>query len=117
MVFTITDGLAQSVMVAPTAGGQPREIYRGTDRPYFAGIAWTQDGGHVLVLHPLDHGGEIWSLPTKGGSPEKSPLRLRPSETPAVSPDGTQIAFVGGDGSSEIWVMTGLFPTAKPASK
>jgi Tol biopolymer transport system component len=116
VAFTTWDGPAQLIMVAPTAGGPPREIYR-TDGVGFTGTTWAQDAGHVLAFRGADGGGgAVWSIPTKGGSPEKSPLRIKPSETPAVSPDGTQIAFVGGKRTSEIWVMTGLFPDAKPAA-
>jgi hypothetical protein len=113
MAFIAVDGSATLVMVAPTAGGPPREILRHADIGYyFTGTAWTEDGGHVLAFCRV---GEIWSLPAKGGSPEKSPLNIRPSEPPVVSPDGTQVALVGGKYSSEIWVMTGLFPDAKAA--
>jgi hypothetical protein len=107
------EGIA--VMVAPAAGGPPREIYRGAEDVSFSGISWARDGGHILAIRRVAAGGEVWSFPTRGGPPEKSALRVQPSEQPAVSPDGTQVAFVGGGKDSEIWVMTGLFPAAKPA--
>ena len=107
------EGIA--VMVAPAAGGPPREIYRGAEDVSFSGISWARDGGHILAFRRVPAGGEVWSFPTRGGSPEKSALRVQPSEQPAVSPDGTQVAFVGGHKDSEIWIMTGLFPDAKPA--
>jgi hypothetical protein len=117
LAFTAFDGgRGRGLMAVPTAGGQPREFYRFPDEVnYDMNIAWTQDGRHVLAFRPLPNGGEVWSIPTNGGSPEKSPLRIRPSEGKKLSPDGTQIAFVGGNRSSEIWVMTGLFQDAKPA--
>jgi hypothetical protein len=73
--------------------------------------------GHILgfqVDWRTKAGGEIWSIPTKGGTPEKSPIHVRPDEQPVVSPDGTQIAFVGRKSSQELWVMTGLLPATKP---
>jgi hypothetical protein len=59
----------------------------------------------------------------KGGPPEESALHLEVNATlnlnSAVSPDGTQFAFVGGGRKPEVWVMTGLFPDSKsaPSSK
>ncbi len=114
MAFTSGGERGRLVLVAPTAGGPARELYR-SDNLNLVSTAWTQDGSHVLAFRRLPAGGEFWSFPTQGGSPEKSSLRMRPSEPPAVSPDGTQIAFVGGNRTSEIWVMTGLFQDGKPA--
>jgi hypothetical protein len=93
------------ILIAPTTGGAPREIYRG-DIHFFC-TAWTRDGRHVLAF-PLG-GGEVWSIPAAGGAPARSPIRLRVSEAAAVSPDGTQVAFVANSHTAEIWVMTGLF--------
>ncbi len=103
------------LMVASTADGAPREIFRVTDNLSLRSTAWTQDGSHVLAFRGPAARGSIWSFPTDGGSPEISPLRMRPSEMPAISPDGTQVAFVGGSTTAEIWVMTGLLPSAKTA--
>jgi Tol biopolymer transport system component len=116
IAFTASDDAAQHEMVAPTAGGPPREIYRSADGGLFLGTAWTPDGGHVLALRHRPTGGELWSLSTKGGLPENSPLHVHPSGVPAVSPDGTQVAFNGDSSRSEIWVMTGLFQETKPVA-
>ena len=35
---------------------------------------------------------------------------------PAANPDKTQVAFAGNNSVSEIWVMTGLYPDAKPGA-
>jgi Tol biopolymer transport system component len=116
VAFIARDGPATTIMIAPTAGGPPREIGRVT-HDLVGQTTWTPDGGRVLTFRALVSGGELWSFPTKGGSPEKSSLRVRPSagETTAVSPDGTQIAFVGGSFKAEVWVMTGLFQNTKAA--
>jgi Tol biopolymer transport system component len=106
-----------ALMVAPTAGGPPRAI-SGLPSSGVSSLAWTRNGSHVLVFRRAAQGpgGEVWSISLKGGSPEKSTLRMQPSGEPAVSPDGTQIAFVGGGRKSEIWVMTGLLQDAKPSA-
>ena len=110
LAFVVSDGLATAVMIAPAAGGQPRDMYKGTEDVGFTGITWTQDASHVLALRRTPTGGEVWSISVKDGSVEKSPYRMHPSETPAVSPDGTQIVFVGRENKSEVWVITGLLP-------
>jgi len=63
-------------------------------------------------------GSEAWSFPVGGGPPEKSPIRVGADtpESPAISPDGTHIAFAGGNDKSEIWVMNGLFAGMKPGA-
>jgi Tol biopolymer transport system component len=118
VTFIAEDGLAQLIMVAPTAGGTAHELFRSTDDLRATGTTWTRDGARVLVfcVRSNGKGGEVWSLPVTGGQPEKSPLRILPTEAPAVSPDGTRVAFVGGSEKSEIWAMSGLFPEAKPAA-
>jgi Tol biopolymer transport system component len=103
-------GLA--VMAAPTAGGAPRELYRGPNG--LTTTLWTQDGAHVLVFSHTQSGSDAWSIPVKDGAPEKTSLRLSPGNA-AVSPDGTQIAFAAGRGGEGVWAITGLVPDAKPA--
>ena len=106
-----------SVLIVPTAGGSPREIYRDTDGDFIGGPEWTQDGDHVLAFHYKSGQAELWSVPVKGGPPEKSALngQTMPSN-PTVSPDGTQIAFLGYVRSMpQVWVMTGLSGPAPAA--
>jgi Tol biopolymer transport system component len=118
MVFLSWDGPAHTVIVVPTAGGAPRELYRDSDDDLiFEASAWMPDGGHVVLLCSKSGGGEVWSFPTKGGPPERSSLPAQSSKyKPEVSPDGTQIAFVGGNRKPEIWVMTGLLPDTRPTA-
>jgi Tol biopolymer transport system component len=117
VAFIALDTLGASIVSVPSAGGPSREVYRGTNDDRVSSVAWTRDGSHLLalVVPASMPGGELWSFPATGGPPEKSPLRVRPSEKPAVSPDGRQIAFVGGSSKAEVWVMTGLFRDAKTA--
>jgi Tol biopolymer transport system component len=103
--------------IAPIAGGAARELKRetfamqGLTEP----LLWSPDGNHLLVFG-REYGAEaLWSFPAKGGAPQKSPLHvgLTDYSSAAVSPDGTQIAFVGGKRKFEIWQLTGLFPAPK----
>ena len=113
LAFRVGTGAGYVVMVAPTAGGPPRELGRlPDDHVFITATAWTPDGGHVLALRFPNSRGEVWSIPAGGGLPEKSTLGMGVS-SPAVSPAGTQVAFVGTNTLGEVWVMTGLFPDAK----
>jgi Tol biopolymer transport system component len=111
LAAVLIDVRGRAVLVASTAGGEPREIYRGgsDNEGGFLYLVWTADGKHVLATRALPKGGgELWSFPVSGGAPEKSAMKCRPMEQPAVGPDGSQIALVGGSNEAEIWVITGL---------
>jgi hypothetical protein len=95
-------------MTAPTQGGPPTGICHVPDETSFSNVAWTADGQHVLAFRTLPSGGEIWSIPVTGGSPEISAIRVHPIEPPAISPDGSHIAFVGSKFRGELWALTGL---------
>jgi hypothetical protein len=108
--------------IASIAGGAPRELHREVFamRGLMEPLIWTPDGTHLLVFSS-DYGREaLWSFPVKGGPPQKTALLVPVNNnfTAAVSPDGTQIAFVGGRRKFEIWQLTGLLPAAKaPAAR
>jgi Tol biopolymer transport system component/DNA-binding winged helix-turn-helix (wHTH) protein len=63
-------------------------------------VAWFPDGQKVLLTAQTD-GLTIWLTSIFGDTPR--PLRTH-AKSANVSPQGTSIAFVGGDGH-EIWVM------------
>ncbi|MFC4334882.1 S41 family peptidase [Salininema proteolyticum] len=64
--------------------------------------------------HPSLHGGELiftaeddlWSVPADGGPARRLTYSRGSSTQPAISPDGTRVAFIGTDeGPSEVYVM------------
>jgi Tol biopolymer transport system component len=115
LVFFTRDEGGTSLMIAPTAGAAPREIYRGRDELIRNALTWTHDGSRVLTFYSKGGREELWAFPTKGGPPETSTSLTRMSAL-AVSPDGSRIAFVGSESKSEVWMMTGLFQSAKTAA-
>jgi Tol biopolymer transport system component len=107
-----------SVMLIPTTGGEPREAVRlDLDmRIVPDSIAWTRDGRYILFGQSgrgID-GAEIWRVSPEGGQPEKLlGLDLKVGGGFRFHPDGRRIAFVAGQGGSEIWVMENFLPELK----
>jgi Tol biopolymer transport system component len=69
--------------------------------------SWFPDGNHVLAVSSPEYeeGPSLWSVSVLGGSPRKL---LDNARNGAVSPDGSQIAFVRGDATNqEIWLASG----------
>lgn len=91
------------VFLVPADGGAPRQLTRGPhdhQGPY----RWTPDGGAVVFsanlyddweYQPLNS--EIHSLTIPGGVLTTLTHRNGPDRSPAVSPDGRQIAYLGFD--------------------
>ena len=122
---TVIQRLEESaVMVAPTAGGEPREVYRQRGRTGLGNrgaIEWAPDGRSILLYNaPAEGPSGIWQVPLDGGAPrlilddrQLTPLvqgeRGQPRDF-RLSPDGRRLAYQAGRDRSEIWRMTG-FPT------
>jgi DNA-binding winged helix-turn-helix (wHTH) protein len=68
-------------------------------------VSWFPDGSHILATSRAGSSQEpgLWQISALGGSPRKLADQGREA---AVSPDGTQIAFLKGTSESqELWVM------------
>jgi dipeptidyl aminopeptidase/acylaminoacyl peptidase len=84
------------VMVVPADGGEPQAITEGTEP------AWSPDGDWLYVAR----NDCIWRVAAAGGVAERISDTEAGAE-PAVSPDGTELAFTkrGEDGKGDIWVV------------
>ena len=70
-------------------------------------VSWFPDGSHLLVGGAAGDGekSSLWNISILGGAARKL---IEQSEAGTVSPDGTKIASLVGDGkinSSELWLM------------
>lgn len=123
-VVRLGPGSRSSVVVLQTSGGEVREVFR-RDAPEriaanFPGIVWAADSRSFLFATPgVDrHGipGRMWKADLSGSAPTVVELDgggLRPGRDGdvAIHPDGNRIAFVGGEPTGEIWMMTNLSGT------
>jgi Tol biopolymer transport system component len=106
-------------MTVAASGGEPKEVFR-TSSPEIFDPAWSRDGRDVLFVRAFGtaaHGGnEIYAIPTEGGEPR--PFGLGPMhdiKSPAVHPDGKQMAFVDEAVNQQLWVLKNLFGEKKAA--
>ncbi|MGA8489802.1 MAG: hypothetical protein WB711_05220, partial [Terriglobales bacterium] len=98
LAFTDTRGLHLSEV----ATGEVHEVVLPTEvRNLVWDVAWFPDGQKVLVTtNSIDEGHAIWLVSIFGGAPRRLWSR---SFAATVSPQGSAIAHIGGEGH-EIWI-------------
>jgi len=109
------------LFVVPAEGGTPRQISSGDYQ--HGGTAftasepvWTPDGRHLIMsairrpdyeLEPLDT--EVYEFAVADGAVRQLTHRKGPDDSPALSPDGKQIAYVGFDDRYQGYQVTRLY--------
>ena len=109
------------LFVLPAEGGTPRQISSGNFQ--HGGVAfraseavWTPDGKHLLMsanrredyeLEPLDT--EVYEFSVADGAVKALTRRKGPDNSPAVSPDGRHIAYLGFDDAYQGYQVTRLY--------
>ncbi len=77
------------IWVADVHGGEPLQLTN--DSATDLDPAWFPDGSAVAFDSDREGGRAVWKVPRLGGAPV---LLMPDAEEPAISPDGTRIAFV-----------------------
>ena len=109
------------LFVVPSEGGTPRQISSGDFHHagfglQGGGLAWTPDGEYVIIsanrrpdyeLEGRDT--EIYEFSVRDGSMRALTDRRGPDASPAVSPDGGRIAFLGFDDRHQGYQLTQLY--------
>ena len=105
----------QQIFWVPADGGAPTQLTFG---PTNAGaqVSWTPDSRGLLFSanlgkdweHQLTES-EIYRIGIEGGAPVALTARKGPDVSPAVSPDGRLVAFVGNDDDGRANVDTHLY--------
>jgi len=105
----------QQVFVVSALGGTPRQLTTGSfdhDGP----LAWTPDGQHLLVSanrHPDGEydpaNSEVHEIRVADGALRTLTTRQGPDHSPAVSPDGKRVAYLGFDDQRHGYENTRLY--------
>lgn len=108
------------LMVVPAEGGTPRQISSGDYQ--HGGVfrsspaVWTPEGSHLVMSanrrpdwesEPLDT--EVWEFAVADGAVRALTDRRGPDMSPAISPDGSRIAYLGFDDRYQGYQVTRLY--------
>jgi len=111
---------AESLVVAPAAGGEPRELVHWSggssprERADGLGLAWSPDQRYVFFVKPDIRA--IWRVPLTGGEAENIGISMNRIRALRMHPDGRRIAFDSViDAPSELWVLENFLPRAGAA--
>lgn len=96
------------IRVAPTAGGEPREILAREPGSTIAGINWTPDGSKLVFMSGAPEGDTraLFEVSVDGG--DAGLLAAVPDladSDPRIHPDGRRIVYRAGQPRGEIWAL------------
>lgn len=103
------------LFVLPADGGTPRQVTSGAFH-HRETPSWTPDGRHLIFSANRNEdweyefiNSEIYRLDLDDGSITALTSRSGPDESPVVSPDGRQIAFLGYEDRVQTYQVTNLY--------
>ncbi|XBQ16130.1 MAG: S9 family peptidase [Oceanicaulis sp.] len=113
-VGEIPDGVSQ-IYVISAEGGAPRKLTE-FESGSVSGLEWTPDGSEIF----FSWGGrtedgfdfrtsDIWAVGLSGGAPRQITDFPGPEGSPAISPDGRRLAFLGEEAREESHIDTNLY--------
>ena len=102
------------IFVVPVEGGTPRQVTSG-DFQHSGAAAWTPDGNHLVFSSNRSEGwerdyrnSELYMASVLTGEIRPLTDRPGPDRSPAVSPDGRRIAFVGYEDRTRTYQVSRL---------
>lgn len=103
------------IFTVPAEGGAPRQITEG-EYHYSGSPVWSRDGEHLIFSANLDEDwehnfreSELYAVDVESGDIETLTDRNGPDRTPAVSPDGETIAYLGYDDKVQTYQITKIY--------
>ena len=103
------------LFIVPAEGGTPRQLTRGAF-DHGGPLAWSPDGKAIIFsanrredadYQPLNS--EIYELTVADGNVKQLTDRNGPDQSPALSPDGKTIAYLGFDDREQGYQVTRLY--------
>jgi len=107
IVFSAAEGHDQrAIYVVAREGGVPRLVHRFTSEQQFSGVGVSPDFKWVAFIAPASDGHfQVFSVPSAGGTPTQVTFDPTDKTQPAVSRDGTRIAFTVFSYRMQFWVI------------
>lgn len=103
------------IFTVPADGGAPRQITEG-DYHHSGSPVWSDDGEQLYFSANLNEDwehdyreSELYSVDVESGDIEQLTERDGPDQSPAVSPDGETIAYLGYDDQVQTYQVTKLY--------
>lgn len=102
------------LFVLPAEGGTPRQVTSG-DFDHGGPVSWTPDSRSLVFsanrrpdneFHPLDS--DVYRLDVATSQSTQLTNRYGPDSSPVVSPDGSEIAYLGFDDTRQGYTVTKL---------
>ena len=103
-----------TVLLVPTAGGEPREFLRSTptEEVFRIHLAWGPGGRSLLAQKNTTAGAQLWSIPIDGGERRKLDLKFWNAAGMRIHPDGRQVAYLDGENKYEVMVLENFLPAS-----
>ena len=101
-----------NLLIVPAEGGTPRVFHSGRwpDEPFTPrGYEWTPDSRKVLFVQRKAGQSALFLAPVEGGELRILGIRIGGIQSLSLHADGRRLAFEGGYGSAEVWVLENLF--------
>jgi dipeptidyl aminopeptidase/acylaminoacyl peptidase len=110
------------VFVVDAIGGMPRQVTTGDF--HYRNPVWMPDGASILVSTNRDPDWEfeieeieLYRVALEGGGLIRMTNRYGPDASPAVSPDGRTVAYVGFDDRIQTYQTAGLYLMGRDGSR
>lgn len=110
------------VFVVPATGGTPRQVTHG-EFNHNGTPVWSADGESLLISANRNadwrfdpRNSEIYEIPLDGGEITALTDRAGPDGSPALSPDGDMIAYVGNDDNGLSYLQNRLYVMGRDGS-
>ena len=106
VVSAAEGGNRRAIYVVPREGGAARLVHRYTSEQQFSGVGVSPDFRWVAFVAPANDGHfQVFRVPIEGGTPTQVTFDPTDKTQPAVSHDGTRIAFTVFRYGMQFWLM------------